>query len=108
AAKGLGRKIDEMLKAQAKAAELRKTLEKIYNSTGRGEKLDAFNDEEITHLAENLTGGVPFATPVFDGATEDEIKGMLEMAGLPRSGQEQRFDGRTGEAFDRPAPAGDV
>ncbi|MFO1306596.1 MAG: DNA-directed RNA polymerase subunit beta, partial [Burkholderiales bacterium] len=106
AAKGLGRKIDEMLKAQAKAAELRKMLEKVYNSTGRPEKLDAFNDDEIAHLADNLRGGVPFATPVFDGATEDEIKGMLEMAGLPRSGQITLFDGRTGEAFDRPVTVG--
>jgi len=106
AAKGLGRRIDDMLKAQAKAAELRKMLEKIYNSTGRPEKLDAFNDEEIVHLAENLVGGVPFATPVFDGATEEEIKGMLEMAGLPRSGQVTLFDGRTGEAFDRAVTVG--
>src|SRR6184192_2057447 len=92
AAKGLGRKIDEMLKAQAKAAEVRKFLEKIYNGTGRLETLDAFDDKEIVHLAENLTEGVPFATPVFDGATEEEIKGMLETAGLPRSGQVSLYD----------------
>src|SRR5207253_1267690 len=95
AAKGLGRKIDEMLKAQAKAAEVRKFLEKIYNGTGRPENLEAFDDNEIVHLAENLTYGVPFATPVFDGATEEEIKGMLEAAGPPRSGQVTLFDGRT-------------
>jgi DNA-directed RNA polymerase subunit beta len=106
AAKGLGRKIDDMLKAQAKAVEVRKFLEKIYNGTGRPEHLDAFDDREIVHLAENLTHGVPFATPVFDGATEDEIKGMLEAAGLPRSGQVTLFDGRTGEQFDRPVTVG--
>jgi DNA-directed RNA polymerase subunit beta len=106
AAKGLGRKIDEMLKAQAKAADLRKMLEKIYNSTGRPERLDTFSDEEVAHLAENLVGGVPFATPVFDGATEEEIKSMLELAGLPRSGQVTLFDGRTGEAFDRSVTVG--
>ncbi len=106
AAKGLGRKIDAMLKAQAKAADVRKFLEKIYNSTGRPETLGDFDDEEIVHLAENLTGGVPFATPVFDGATEEEIKGMLEMADLPRSGQVTLHDGRTGEAFDRPVTVG--
>jgi DNA-directed RNA polymerase subunit beta len=106
AAKGLGRKIDDMLKAEAKASEVRKFLDKIYNSTGRPENLGAFDDAEIVHLAENLTGGVPFATPVFDGATEDEIKGMLEMAGLPRSGQVTLHDGRTGEAFDRPVTVG--
>ncbi len=106
AAKGLGRKIDEMLKAQAKAAEVRKFLEKIYNGTGKPETLDAFDDKEIVHLAENLVEGVPFATPVFDGATEEEIKGMLEMAGLPRSGQVSLYDGRTGEPFDRQVTVG--
>jgi len=106
AAKGLGRKIEGMLKAQAKAADVRKMLDKIYNSTGRPEALESFSDEEILHLASNLTGGVPFATPVFDGATEEEIKGMLEMAGLPRSGQVTLFDGRTGEAFDRSVTVG--
>jgi len=106
AAKGLGHKIDALLKAQAKAGEVRKFLERIYNTTGRAENLDAFDDAEIVHLAENLTGGVPFATPVFDGATEEEIKGMLDMAGLPRSGQVTLHDGRTGEAFDRQVTVG--
>jgi DNA-directed RNA polymerase subunit beta len=106
AAKGLGRKIDDMLKAESKAADVRKFLEKIYNSTGRPENLASFDDAEIVHLAENLKGGVPFATPVFDGATEEEIKGMLEMAGLPRSGQVTLHDGRTGESFDRPVTVG--
>jgi len=106
AAKGLGRKIDDMLKAQAKVADVRKTLDAIYNGTGRPEDLSALNDEEVMGLAGNLTRGVPFATPVFDGATEDEIKKMLEMAGLPRSGQITLSDGRTGEAFDRPVTVG--
>ncbi|HQR12656.1 MAG TPA: DNA-directed RNA polymerase subunit beta [Casimicrobiaceae bacterium] len=106
AAKGLGRKIDDLLKAQAKAADVRKFLEKIYNTTGRAEQLDAFDDAEVIHLAENLTGGVPFATPVFDGATEEEIKGMLDMAGLPRTGQVTLHDGRTGEEFDRQVTVG--
>ena len=106
AAKGLGQKIDAMLNAQAKAAELRKFLEQVYNSAGRPENLKAFADEEITGLADNLRGGVPFATPVFDGATEDEIKKMLELAGLPKSGQVELFDGRTGDAFDRPVTVG--
>jgi len=106
AAKGLGSRIEDMLKAQAKAADVRKFLDKIYNSTGRKENLDAFDDEEIVHLAENLQRGVPFATPVFDGATEVEIKGMLELAGLPRSGQVTLHDGRTGEAFDRQVTVG--
>jgi len=101
AAKGLGRKIDEMVKAEANVAEVRKLLERIYNTTGKPEELVAFGDDEIRRLADNLRGGVPFATPVFDGATEDEIKGMLDLAGLPKSGQVLLYDGRTGEAFDR-------
>jgi DNA-directed RNA polymerase subunit beta len=106
AAKGLGRKIEEMLKAQAKAAEVRKFLELIYNTTGKAEDLGAFDDGEILRLANNLRGGVPFATPVFDGANEEEIKGMLDLAGLPRSGQVVLHDGRTGEAFDRQVTVG--
>jgi DNA-directed RNA polymerase subunit beta len=106
AAKGLGRKIDDMLKAQAKAVDVRKLLERIYNTTGKQEDLALFDDVEIVRLAGNLTGGVPFATPVFDGATEEEIKGMLDLAGLPRSGQVTLHDGRTGEAFDRQVTVG--
>ncbi len=106
AAKGLGRKIDEMLKAQAKAADVRKLLERIYNTTGKQEDLASFDDNEILLLAGNLRGGVPFATPVFDGANEEEIKGMLDLAGLPRSGQVVLHDGRTGEAFDRSVTVG--
>ena len=106
AAKGLGIKIGEMVKAQENIAKIRKFLEKIYNSTGKKEDLDSFTDEEIMELAQNLRKGVPFATPVFDGATEGEIKDMLELAGLPRSGQIQLIDGRTGEAFDRNVTVG--
>ena len=106
AAKGLGLRIGEMLKAQAKIADLRKFLDKIYNSSGKQEDIDSFTDVEILELAKNLQKGVPFATPVFDGATEAEIKTMLELAGLPTSGQIQLFDGRTGEAFDRSVTVG--
>src|SRR5207237_6232416 len=90
----------------AKASEVRTFLERVYNATGRPEQLQAFDDQEIMHLGENLTRGVPFATPVFDGATEEEIKGMLDLAGLPRSGQVTLHDGRSGEAFDRPVRVG--
>jgi DNA-directed RNA polymerase subunit beta len=106
AAKGLGRKIDTLLKAQAKAGEVRKLLESIYNTTGKPEELGVLDDGEILRLAGNLREGVPFATPVFDGATEEEIKSMLDLAGLPRSGQITLHDGRTGEAFDRPVTVG--
>jgi DNA-directed RNA polymerase subunit beta len=106
AAKGLGQRIGEMLKAQANAAEIRKFLNKIYNGTGKPEAIDSLDDREAVQLAENLKDGVPFATPVFDGATEAEIKDMLDLAGLPRSGQITLHDGRTGEAFDRPVTVG--
>ena len=106
AAKGLGLRIGEMLKAQAKIAEVRKFLDKIYNSSGKQEDIEGLTDAEILDLAQNLRNGVPFATPVFDGATETEIKAMLELAGLPLSGQIKLFDGRTGEAFDRSVTVG--
>lgn len=106
AAKGLGKKIDEMLRAQQNAKEIREFLDKIYNGSGKKEAISSLSENEIMSLAENLTEGVPFATPVFDGATEGEIKDMLELAGLPRSGQITLYDGRTGEAFDRPVTVG--
>src|SRR5207253_235776 len=106
AAKGLGLKIQEMVRGNESAAKVRKFLEKIYNSTGKKEDLGDFSDEEVVALARNLQNGLPFATPVFDGATEVEIKDMLEIAGLPRSGQIALFDGRTGDAFDRPVTVG--
>jgi DNA-directed RNA polymerase subunit beta len=106
AAKGVGKRIGEMMAAQAKAADVRKALEMIYNSSGTPEDIASFSDQEVLQLAANLQGGVPFATPVFDGAAEEEIKNMLELAGLPRSGQVVLYDGRTGEGFDRPVTVG--
>jgi len=106
AAKGLGVKIGAMLKAQAKAAEVRQFLDRVYNASGKPEAIGQLSDDEIVQLAENLREGVPFATPVFDGASEEEIKGMLDLAGLPRSGQVMLQDGRTGEPFDRPVTVG--
>jgi DNA-directed RNA polymerase subunit beta len=106
AAKGLGYVVGQLLDQQADAMRLRGFLDQVYNSTGKTEDLDSLTDGEILELARNLKKGVPFATPVFDGATEDEIKDMLELAGLPRSGQMQLFDGRTGEAFDRTVTLG--
>ncbi|GAB5606522.1 DNA-directed RNA polymerase subunit beta [Sideroxyarcus sp. TK5] len=105
AAKGLGKKIAGMLEQQAKVAELRKFLGKIY----KGEQADevaALSDDEVVELCRNLRAGVPFATPVFDGASEEEIKELLELADLPPSGQIQLYDGRTGDAFDRKVTVG--
>ena len=116
AAKGLGLRIGEMLKAQAKATEVRVLLNKIYNESGRIEELDKFSDAEILELAHNLKEGVPFATPVFDGADEGEIHRMLDLAypddiaaklGMtPSKNQVTMYDGRTGEAFERSVTVG--
>ncbi|NKB61172.1 MAG: DNA-directed RNA polymerase subunit beta [Gammaproteobacteria bacterium] len=106
AASNLGSTIDDMLRKNKKADQIRKFLGKVYNTSGKKEDLDSFSDEDIFDLAGNLKRGVPMATPVFDGAEEKEIKGMLKLAGLPESGQTTLFDGRTGEAFDRPVTCG--
>jgi DNA-directed RNA polymerase subunit beta len=106
AAKGVGLKIGEMLDAQANITKMRQFLGKVYNTSGKKEDLKSFSDQEIIELAGNLRDGVPMATPVFDGATEDEIKSMLELAELPESGQTTLYDGRTGQAFERPVTVG--
>jgi len=106
AAKGLGIKVGKMLEAQQKIVDIRKFLDKIYNSSGHKEDLKSFTDEEIIELAKNLTKGVPMATPVFDGAPEEAIKNMLELADLPASGQTTLYDGRTGDAFEREVTVG--
>jgi DNA-directed RNA polymerase subunit beta len=107
AAKGLGKKIDKMLKAQESVTKIRQFLEAIYNKTGgRVENIKSFSDAEVIELAGNLTYGVPTATPAFDGATEDEIKGLLRLADLEDTGQSRLFDGRTGDKFDREITVG--
>ena len=106
AAAGLGKKIDEMLRKEASAQQMRDFLEKVYNTSGKVEDLASFTDEEIIEMSGNLRQGVPMATPVFDGAAESEIKAMLELADLPASGQTTLYDGRTGDRFDRPVTVG--
>ncbi len=107
AAKGLGKKIGEMLVAQESTARVRQILEQIYNKTGgKVEDLKSLQDEELLELAGNLVNGVPIATPVFDGATEAEIKTLLALADIPDSGQSKLYDGRTGEPFDRDVTVG--
>jgi DNA-directed RNA polymerase subunit beta len=105
AAKELGTKIGEMIDAEVKANEIRGLLSEIYEKDG-SQDLSSLKDKEILELAENLREGVPMATPVFDGAKESEVKSMLELAGLPSSGQTQLYDGRTGEKFDRKTTVG--
>ncbi len=106
AAKGLGEKIGKMLEAKAKINEIRGFLDQIYNSSGRKENLDAFTDQQILEMAFNLVDGVPMATPVFDGASEDEIRTMLALADLPENGQTTLYDGLTGEPFERQVTVG--
>ncbi|BBB23472.1 DNA-directed RNA polymerase subunit beta [Isorropodon fossajaponicum endosymbiont JTNG4] len=108
AAKGLGYKIAAILdeKRTEMVKQIRDFLDKVYNSYGKQEDLASFNDEEIIELANNLREGVPMATPVFDGIKEEDIKSLLRLADLPESGQEQLYDGRTGEPFDRHVTVG--
>jgi DNA-directed RNA polymerase subunit beta len=116
AGKGIGQRIGNMLQAEAKAAEIRSFMEELYNGSGRKEDLSKLNDAQIVEMAGNLTNGVPFATPVFDGAAEEDIRTMLKLAypddiakakGLTATRtQANLFDGRTGDAFERPTTIG--
>ena len=107
AAKGIGEKINKMIQAKAKADELKKYLDILYNKNATiKEDLDSLNNTEIQSLANNLADGLPIATPVFDGAKESEIKDLLKLAELPESGQMTLFDGRTGRQFERPVTVG--
>jgi DNA-directed RNA polymerase subunit beta len=107
AAKGLGLKLGRLLDAHARIGELRAFLDRIYNGVGKQHvELARLDDSEIRMLCQNLRDGIPVATPVFDGATETELREMLRLADLPESGQSSLFDGRTGEPFDRPVTVG--
>ena len=107
AAKGIGNKINKMIKDHQSVQKIRSYLEKIYNTTGgRKEDIKSFTDNEVIELAENLIDGMPTATPVFDGAAEEEIKNLLKMADLSETGQFELRNGRTGELFDRPITVG--
>ncbi len=109
AAHALGRQIGQMLDEKRSIVEVRKFVDKIYNDSvmgGRKEDIKSLTDAETDELAANLRDGIPMATPVFDGAIEDEIKQMLELAGLPKSGQATLYDGRTGRPFDHTISVG--
>jgi DNA-directed RNA polymerase subunit beta len=107
AAAGLGEKINAMLEQQADIKELKGFLHKVYNETqGQSVDFDSLSDAEIIELAGNLRKGVPMASPVFDGASEDQIKALLRLADLPESGQMTLFDGISGQKFDRPVTVG--
>jgi DNA-directed RNA polymerase subunit beta len=105
ASKELGKKIGELIDS-TNTKEAREFVNKVYSSVGREEDLNKLNEKEFKELCNNLKSGVPMATPVFDGASEKEIKAMLDLAGLPSSGQTTLYDGRTGDAFERPVTIG--
>lgn len=106
ASKELGRKVGQMIDANQSTKNVRQFLNSIYSVGKHKESLTGLNDDELMTLADNLREGVPFATPVFDGASEEEIKTMLKLADLPEGGQAILHDGRTGVAFDRPVTVG--
>ena len=108
AAKGIGDQINAMIKQKQDVEKLRGYMQKAYDLGHGAQKVDlsTFSDDEIMRLAENLRKGLPVATPVFDGADEQEIKEMLKLGGLPTSGQITLYDGRTGEKFERPVTVG--
>jgi DNA-directed RNA polymerase subunit beta len=117
AGKGIGQRIGNMLQEHAKVAEVRKFLDELYNkSEGKSERLDELSDEQILEMAKNLSHGVPFATPVFDGAAEEDVRAMLKLAypddiaakkGLTATRTQATLsDGRTGEPFERPVTVG--
>ncbi len=108
AAKGIGDKINQMVKEQQELAKFREFLQKVYDLGDTRQKVDiaSLSDDEVRTLIKNLRGGLPIATPVFDGAPEESIKALLELADLPTSGQLTLFDGRTGDAFERPVTVG--
>ncbi len=105
----IGQLLDSYRAEQGRLEDVRKLIDKVYNHVGSSdhkEDIKSFTDAELLELAENLRHGVPVATPVFEGASEDEIRDMLFLADLPRSGQTTLYDGRTGEPFDRPVTVG--
>ena len=109
AAHGLGLKINTMLEQQAKISQLRDFLKKIYahvSDKRRDADIDSLTDNELLELADNLRKGVPMATPVFDGAAEEEVKALLRLADIPDSGQLTLYDGRSGDTFMRPVTVG--
>ncbi|NKF52017.1 DNA-directed RNA polymerase subunit beta [Shewanella sp. WXL01] len=109
AAKGIGNRITEMLEEQRELAELRGYIKEVYELGDEVQQkvdIDSFSDDEVVRLAKHLKSGLPIATPAFDGAKEKEIKQMLELAGLPSSGQLRLFDGRTGNEFEREVTVG--
>jgi len=106
AAKGLGLKLGEMLNQKCNTKDIRSYLNQVYSVGQSKIDFNKYSDDELMEVSQNLREGVPMATPVFDGASEGEIKALLKLADLPESGQTVLFDGRTGEPFERPSTVG--
>ncbi|PMM15380.1 DNA-directed RNA polymerase subunit beta [Vibrio breoganii] len=108
AAKGIGDKINQMVKEQQELAKFREFLQKVYDLGDSRQEVDIaeLSDDQVRTLIKNLRGGLPIATPVFDGASERNIKDLLKLGDLPESGQLTLFDGRTGDSFERPVTVG--
>jgi DNA-directed RNA polymerase subunit beta len=106
AADALGRQIDDILQRDYSRQALTEKIESIYKSPALSKWLKDSSEDDVKEMAQLLRKGVPMQSPVFDGAHEDEIKGMLKLAGLPESGQANLFDGQSGEPFMQPITIG--
>ncbi|MGA7266590.1 MAG: DNA-directed RNA polymerase subunit beta, partial [Aestuariivirga sp.] len=103
---GMGNKIGQLLEAYRDSHDAKPLRTQLHQIYGKNEELDGLDDGQLVEAAQNLRRGVPIATPVFDGAREEDIAAMLKSAGLNTSGQVRLFDGRTGEPFDRNVTVG--
>jgi DNA-directed RNA polymerase subunit beta len=103
---GLGKQVGQMLDAYQETQKIKPLRDGLFKIYGKNDELDALDDSELVESAQNLRRGVPIATPVFDGAREEDIAKMLADAGLNSSGQVTLYDGKTGEVFDRPVTVG--
>jgi DNA-directed RNA polymerase subunit beta len=106
AAKELGVKVRQLVSTESSAEVVRKELKAMLRNNASARVVDSLDDEQVLDFARSFVEGIPFSTPVFDGATEKEIKGYLEKAGLPTSGKIRLYDGMTGEPFEQPVTVG--
>jgi DNA-directed RNA polymerase subunit beta len=106
AAKGIGWKIEEMLEKHTPSASVKQYLQKIYDSKEMNAFLDSLSEEELIGVAKRLQRGVPMASPVFEGASEDQIRSMLDKAGFDQTAQVTLYDGKSGEPFKHKVTVG--
>jgi DNA-directed RNA polymerase subunit beta len=106
AAKELGDQINEVMEREFSPSAIKTKLKEIYKSTGTEKLIDKMSDDDVLSVARRLRYGIPVKSPVFDGASEEEIKNMLSATGLPEDGKTILFDGQTGEPFDQKVTVG--